>query len=114
MITLQSILLPSPAALAVKTALQGGIAQYNTLGNLVQDGMKEKRTVEISWRSLPAASLGRLAEALSGGFLQCTYPDPLLGSRTMSCRCTQHCARVYRAQDGAPQWADVSVTLEER
>ena len=114
MITLQSLPLPSPAALSVKTALRGGTAQYNTLGELVQDGMKEKRTVEISWRSLPSSALGQLAEALSGGFLQCTYPDPLLGTRTMSCQCTQHCARVYRVQDGAAQWADVSVTLEEQ
>lgn len=114
MIILQSQVLPSPSALSVRAALQGGSAQYNTLGNLVQDGMKEKRTVEILWTRLSASALQTLSQALTGGFMTCSYPDPLLGQRTMACRCTDKSARVYRCPDGAPQWADVKIILEEQ
>lgn len=114
MITIGSLSLPSPSSLAVRVTLQGGTAQYNTLGVLVQDGVREKRTVDIAWNHLPAASLAQLSQALTGGFLTCGYPDPLLGSRQMSCRCTGQSAQVYRCQNGAPQWADVRITLEER
>lgn len=114
MITISGITLPAPSSLAVSVTQRGGSAQYNTLGELVQDGMKEKRTVDVSWRCLPAASLTLLSQALQGGFISCAYPDPLLGARSMTCRCTRHAARVYRVQENAPQWADVTLTLEER
>ena len=114
MITIGSLSLPSPSSLAVRVSLQGGTAQYNTLGVLVQDGMREKRAVDILWNHLPVSSLALLSQALTGGFITCVYPDPLLGSRQMSCRCTAQSARVYRCENGAPQWADVRITLEER
>lgn len=114
MITLSSLSLPSPASLSVHASLQGGAAQYNTLGQLVQDGMQEKRTVEILWTRLSASILSQLAQALQGGFLTCVYPDPLLGERTMRCRCASHSARVFQYLDGAPVWADVKITLEEQ
>lgn len=114
MITLQNQSLPAPSSLSVRVSLQGGTAQYNTLGALVQDGMREKRTVEIAWSRLPAADLARLRQALTGGFLSCVYPDPLLGSRTMQCRCVSHSARVFRCEAGTPLWADVTLTLEEQ
>ena len=114
MITIGSLTLPAPSSLSVRVSLQGGTAQYNTLGVLVQDGMHLKRTVDIQWNHLSASSLSPLGEALTEGFFTCAYPDPLLGSRQMNCRCTGHSAQVYRCQDGTPQWADVRITLEER
>ncbi len=115
MITLNQLTLPSPNALSVKVTPQAGTVQYNTLGQTVMDSVKEKRTVEITWTRLSESQLAALAQKLSfSSFLTCTYPDPLLGSRSMQCRATAHSARVYRYQDGAPAWADVKITLEEQ
>lgn len=115
MITLNELQLPSPAALRVKVTPQAGTAQYNTLGEMVQDGMREKRTVEIQWTRMPPGRLAALDSALDfSGFIACTYPDPLKGSRTMNCRVTGHSARIFRYQDGTPAWADVKITLEEQ
>jgi len=114
MILLSGISLPAPSSLSVSASLQGGTAQFNTLGEKVQDGVYEKRTVDIAWRCLSADALTSLAQALQSGFISCTYPDPMLGTRTMSCRCIRHAARVYRCQGDAPQWADVNLTLEEQ
>jgi len=114
MITLADVSLPAPSSLSVSVSLQGGSTQFNTLGERVQDGVREKRTVDISWRCLSAETLASLSQALNGDFLSCSYPDPLLGPRTMTCRCSRQSARVYRCPDSTPQWADVNLTLEER
>ena len=114
MITLQNQSFPAPSSLSVRVSPQGGTVQYNTLGNLVQDGVREKRTVEILWARLPLNDLTRLGQILTGGFFSCTYPDPLLGSRTMQCRCASHSARVFRCEAGTPLWADVTLALEEQ
>ncbi|MBR1585719.1 MAG: hypothetical protein IJ662_09285 [Clostridia bacterium] len=114
MITINKRTLPSPSALSVKITPQAGTAQYNTLGELVQDGMKDKRTVEISWAHLSGDDLGILSLALTDGFFDCTYPDPLSGNRAMRCRCTARSARVYQYRDDLPVWADVKIILEEQ
>lgn len=115
MIAINGTALPSPSALSVRTALKAGSAGYNTLGQLVQDNMREKRTVEITWNRMPGPTLSALA-ALSDGadFLTLVYPDPLAGDREMACRITARSARVYSYQAGVPTWADVKLTMEER
>ena len=114
MITLNNIVLPSPSALSVTVTPQAGTSQYNSLGLLVQDGVKNKRTVSLSWARMAASSLTELTELLAAGdFCTLTYPDPLSGSREMACRVREQSARVWRC-DGAPQWADVKLILEER
>lgn len=115
MITLNDLALPTPASLSVQVSPQGGTAQYNTLGHLVQDGMREKRTVDISWTRFPSAMLPQLDAVLSfSDFMTLTYPDPLKGSRSMRCRATRHSAQVYRFSSGQAVWADVKITLEEQ
>ena len=115
MLQLNGVSLPPPSSLSVRVMPRAGTAEYNSLGNLVQDGVKEKRTVEIGWVRISLADLAVLAAQLSpGGFITLTYPDPLSGSREMHCRAAGQSARVYRCRDGAPQWADVTLTLEER
>lgn len=115
MITLNQLTLPAPSSLSVRVRPQGGIAQYNTLGQLVQDGFFDKRIVTVAWARMPGETLEALSALLAdGGFFTLTYPDPLSGSRAMSCRVTDRSASVYRYQNGAPLWADVSLTLEEQ
>ena len=115
MITLNNVSLPSPTGLSVRVRPQAGTAQYNTLGQLMQDGFKDKRTVEIAWSRMDAVTLRSLASLLTaGGFFSLTYPDPLSGSRTIACRATEQSARVWRYANGAAAWADVTLTLEEQ
>lgn len=115
MISLNGVSLPAPASLSVRVTPKAGTVQYNTLGQLVQDGMRDKRQVEIRWARLSAEVLASLAALLSaGGFFTLVYPDPLSGSREMRCRAVDHEARVCRISAGAPQWADVTLTLEEQ
>lgn len=115
MISLNDVSLPSPTGLSVRVRPQAGTAQYNTLGQLVQDGFRDKRTVKIAWTRMDGAALRALAAQLSaGGFFSLTYPDPLSGSRTMTCRATDQSARVWRYENGDPAWADVTLTLEEQ
>ncbi len=115
MITLNGASLPSPATLSVRVSPQAGSAQYNTLGQTVLDNMRDKRTVEIGWTRMTGAALAALANLLSaGGFFTLVYPDPLSGSREMTCRVRQQAARVYQYQSGVPLWADVKLTLEEQ
>ena len=114
-LSLNETALPSPAALSVKVTPQAGTMQYNTLGQAVIDGMREKRTVEITWTRLGAEDLNTLSRELTfSAFLTCVYPDPLLGSRSMRCRAVSHFARVYQYLNGVPVWADVKLTLEEQ
>ncbi len=115
MITLNSVSLPSPSFLSVRVLPQAGTVHYNTLGQTILDGMKEKRTVEIGWNRMTGAALASLANLLSaGGFFTLVYPDPLSGSRSMTCRAREQSARVYQYQNGAPLWADVKLLLEEQ
>ncbi len=114
MITLNNIVLPSPSTLSVTVTPQAGTSQYNSLGLLVQDGVKSKRTVALSWARMASAALASLSSVLAGNdFFTLVYPDPLSGSREMACRVREQSARVWRC-DGAPQWADVKLILEER
>ena len=115
MISLNNVSLPAPTGLSVRVRPQAGTAQYNALGDLVQDGFRDKRTVEIAWSRMPASTLRSLAQLLSaGGFFTLVYPDPLSGSREMRCRATEQSARVWRYAEGEPKWADVALTLEEQ
>ena len=115
MITLNSVSLPSLTFLSVRVSPQAGTLQYNTLGQTILDGMREKRTVEIGWSRMTGAALSSLAALLSpGGFFTLVYPDPLSGSREMTCRSREQFARVYQYQNGAPLWADVKLILEEQ
>ena len=115
MISINGVTLPSPTALAVKSEPKAGTTQYNTLGQLVQDGMRDKRTVEITWKRMAGESLAALAQLLSeGGFFTLIYPDPLSGRREMQCRAAEQSAKVYQYQDGTPLWADVKLTMEEQ
>lgn len=115
MVRINGTQLPAPTALTVKVEPKAGTMQYNTLGQLLQDGMREKRTVEISWVRIAGSALAALAQQLSaGGFFTLTYPDPLSGEREMRCRVAAQCARVEAYRDGAPRWADVKLTLEEQ
>ena len=84
MIRINETPLPSPTALAVRVEPKAGTAQYNTLGQLLQDGMRDKRTVEITWARMAGDTLAALALLLSpGGFFTLVYPDPLSGNREM-------------------------------
>lgn len=115
MIVLNGLSLPAPSSLAVRVTPRGGASQYNTLGQLVQDGVREKRTVEIAWTRMPAETLAALAALLAaGGFFTLVYPDPLSGNLEISCHMKEQSARVFRMADGAALWADVTLTMEER
>ena len=115
MITLNGVSLPSPATLSVRVTPQAGTAQYNTLGQTVLDNLRDKRTVEIGWSRMTGDALASLANLLSpGGFFTLVYPDPLSGSRTMTCRVREQAARVYQYQNEQPLWADVRLTMEEQ
>ena len=115
MIILNGLSLPAPTALFVRVAPQCGVSEYNTLGQLVQDGVFQKRSVEITWTRMSGVSLGLLAQKLNeGDFFTLSYPDPLSGSREMRCRLTAQSARVYQYRDGVPTWADVKLMLEEQ
>ena len=115
MLFLNDVLLPSPHALSVKVSPKAGSTQYNTQGQLLQDGVKEKRTLEITWTRMNQSDLSLLAAQLApGGFMTCRYPDPLRGTTQIICRVIGHQATVYRYHPNAPLWADVKLTLEEQ
>ena len=115
MISINGVSLPSPTALTVRVTPQAGTAQYNALGQTVLDNLRDKRTVDVAWSRLSAAALAALESLLSpGGFFTLVYPDPLSGSREMTCRVREQAARVWRYENGAPAWADVKLTLEEQ
>ena len=81
MISLNGISLPSPTSLSVRVSPQAGTAQYNTLGQTVLDGWRDKRTVEIGWKSMAGAALAQLSQLLSaGGFFTLVYPDGAAGA----------------------------------
>ena len=115
MIRLNGIAFPSPSNLLVRCTPKGGVAQYNSLGQLVQEGMQEKRHVEIIWNRLPGSVLSQLAQILNaGGFFSLVYPDPMAGNREMSCYASEHSARVWQYRDGQAAWADVKLAVEEQ
>ena len=115
MLFINNVALPSPHSLSVRVSPKAGNTQYNTLGQLLQDGVKEKRTLEIAWVRMNQSDLALLAAQLNpGGFISCRYPDPLLGQTEIICRVTGHQASVYHYQPDSPLWADVKLTLEEQ
>lgn len=114
MITLNDLSLPSPSSLSVSVSPRGGTSQYNALGQLVQDGMRDKRTVEICWRHMPGDQLAELSALLNqGGFFTLVYPDPLDGKREMRCCLHKQWAQVWQYRNDVPIWAQVQLTLEE-
>lgn len=115
MLSINHVVLPSPHSLSVKVAPKVGSSQYNTRGQLLQDGVQEKRTVEIVWVRLSQDDLALLARQLNpGGFFACSYPDPLKGQTEITCRLAGQQATVYHYQPAAALWADVKLTLEEQ
>jgi len=114
-ITINHFSLPSPHALSVQIDPRGGTSQYNSLGQLVQEGIQDKRTVEIAWRRITGEQLALISQALQpGGFFTLSYPDPLMGQRGMQCFLKRQAAHVWQYEKGIPKWADVKLTLEER
>ena len=115
MISINGLSLPSPHALTVQIVPKGGTSQYNALGQLVQEGVREKRMVEITWHRMEGDQLQALSQVLSaGGFFTLVYPDPLSSRREMICCIKRQTARVWQYQQDAPKWADVQLTLEEQ
>lgn len=114
MIKINNVAMPSPSALMVQSALQGGSVHYNALGKLLLDGRREKRRVEVSWARLSAAELATLSGALTEGFVTLSYPDPLAGQRQMECLVTEKNAQVWRMAQDAACWAQVKLRFEER
>ena len=115
MLQINQLALPAPSSLTVLTKTKAGVAKYNAQGQLVMDGVRQKRQVEISWTRMAATALSQLAGELEpGGFLTLTYPDPLEGGKQISCYVTERSARVWQYQNGAAAWADVVLKLEER
>lgn len=114
MIQLDQLTLPTPAACSVEIQARGGSEKYNTLGQLVPDHRMEKRTLDMRWHRMDRENLQRLFTLLdSGVFFDLTYPDPVAGEKTITCRCTARGARVWQ-YTGEAAWADVHLKLEER
>lgn len=115
MISINGLSLPSPHAMTVQVEQKGGASQYNALGQLVQEGVRDKRTVEITWRRMAGDQLLRLSQVLeAGGFFTLVYPDPLSSRREMICCVKRQSARVWQYRQDMPEWADVQLTLEEQ
>ena len=115
MLSINGISLPSPTSLSVQVISRGGSTQYNVLGQMVRDGAREKRVLQIAWSRMTADQLSVLSSLLeSGQLLTLSYPDPLAGRREMSCFAADRSARVWQYRDGVPAWADVKLTLEEQ
>ena len=115
MIQINQLALPAPSALLVQVKEKAGVAKYNTLGQLVTDGVQQKRQIEIRWTRMAATAIALLFQELgAGGFCTLVYPDPLEGNKQISCHVTERSARVWQYQNGAAAWADVALKLEER
>lgn len=114
MIHIQDLSLPTPSACVVDIANAAGTKRYNTLGRLVWDGQREKRTLELRWNRMEGDALQKLFTLLdSSTFFDLTYPDPVEGEKTITCFCLDRGARVWQ-YTGQALWADVRVKLEER
>lgn len=114
MISINDTSLPTPASLSVHVTMQTGSVHYNALGQMLLDGRKEKRKVEIGWARLGSQELTALSSLLTGGFITLSYPDPLAGQREMEGLVTEKDARVWRFENNQAAWADVKLTVEER
>ena len=115
MIWINQLALPAPSALQVRVKPRAGTSKYNTKGQLVMDGVQQKRQVELTWARMAAPALAALfAELDAGGFLTLTYPDPLAGGTQISCYASERSARVFQYKNDAAVWADVTLKLEER
>lgn len=115
MIAINGTRLPSPGSLSVRKVRRVGSTDYNSLGKMVQDGVREKNIVEIIWPRMSASVLSELAALLeSAPFFQLSYPDPLEGNREMEGWAAEKQARVWKFEGGMPAWADVKLVVEER
>ncbi len=114
MIHIQDLSLPAPSACVVEISSAAGTQRYNTLGRMVVDGRRERRTLDLRWNRMEGDMLERLFTLLdSGTFFDITYPDPVAGEKTITCFCADRGARVWQ-YTGQARWADVHVKLEER
>lgn len=114
MITFKNLALPAPSGCVVEIASRTGSERYNTLGQLLTDNRREKRVLDLRWNRMEPPILQQLFALLDGGvFFDITYPDPVQGEKTITCRCTDRGAKVWQYTD-QPKWADVRLKLEER
>lgn len=114
MLQINELSLPAPSACTVEIFSRTGSEKYNTLGQLVTDNRKEKRTLDIRWTRMEKEQLQQLFSLLdSGVFFDLAYPDPVRGAYSITCRCTGRSARVWQ-YTGEAAWADVHLKLEER
>lgn len=114
MITINGAVLPAPHSLSVQVMKIGGSRDYNALGQLVEEGMREKRRVELAWRRMADAQLHALQAALQEAApLSLVCPDPSARQREMLCTLVHHAATVWHYEQGEPAWADVQLILEE-
>lgn len=114
MIHIQDLSLPVPSACVVEITGQAASRRYNTLGQLVMDGRREKRTLDLRWSRMEENMLMQLFSLLDGAaFFDITYPDPVAGEKTITCFCADRGAKIWQYA-GQARWADVHVKLEER
>lgn len=112
---IDGVTMPSPSALSVALEEIGDDAGRNILGERVVDRVAVKRAVELHWAQLSSAALQLLMEAAAPIFFTAHYPDPATGAmRAGVFRAAEKRARVFRADGGAPAWAEVRMKWEER
>ena len=114
MITIEQMCLPAPHAFSVEIMQRAGTEKYNTLGQRIMDGQKEKRLLNISWVRLERNVMARLFTLLDEKMLfSVTFPDPADGEKTLLCHAVGRSARVWQFP-GEAAWAVVQLKLEEQ
>lgn len=115
MIAINQTVLPTPSALNVQVQTQSGQVRFNSAGEKLLEGQREKSTVEMVWNQMETSTLTALAQVLQpGGFFTLTYPDPLNGQRQISCHVTERSAQVFSLRSGETRWCQVRLKMEER
>ncbi len=114
MITMDTLALPTPSAFSVDIRSASGTERFNTLGQRIFDGRREKRSLSLRWNRMDPAQLQQLFSHLDGRtFFSLTYPDPVSGEKSITCFARDRSARVW-CYPGEAAWADVQLTLEEQ
>lgn len=106
---------PSPSALSVSLEPVAGATERSADGAAVVDFLGDKRRLKLKWACLSAAQLKALLGAVSGGFFEAEYPDPITGAAaSVTCWCAARSMEMFRLRDGAPVWRDVEMEWMER
>ena len=115
MLTLNGNQMPSPSALSVALEPVAGQAERAASGAAVVDFLGDKRRLRLKWASLTGPQLRALLEAVSGGFFQAEYPDPVTGQiSAVTCWCASRGMGLRWVRDGAALWKDVEMEWMER